>query len=456
MPRRETLFLRQGVALELSAAGPTLSRRDSPVLHRLELREAIALLLFGQFGATEPVVAHLAALSDSEAARSCVASVLSRWRCYLGEGRPRPIETDWFDSPPSASIAEFRRSRESAPAAISWVVTLTCNRRCPYCYYKVLPWNGGTDQGPADATLTWCDVARMIDEMGAIGTSALYLTGGEPLLRPDLPRVIERAAFRGIRVFLNTKFAIDRDLAQALLSGGMCEVSYSLDAADAKVADALAGQKGYLKEAIAAISVLLEVGMPMRVNAVATSPSAARLRDLARLCLSLGVPELTISPYMEPSFARSAHSKLTRQGPPLSEIVAGLQDELGYGIKLTMGSAEAAASKERLDCSNRLLCEVGIRALDVLPDGRVTRCRYAPNDEGLIVGDLRSQSLMDIWNGTPLLDLTYPKARQFGDTACSSCGALERCNTRGRCVLGAKLSHGRHHAPDVACEQLFP
>jgi len=380
---------------------------------------------------------------------------LARWRPYMGDGSPRLMSGNWFESLHAPGVAEFRRSREAAPAAVSWIVTLTCNRRCPYCYYKVLPWSGENGGGPADATLSWSDVARVIDEMGQVGTSALYLTGGEPLLRPDLPRIIERAALRGIRVFLNTKYAIDRDLARALMAGGLCEISYSLDAAEPKVADALAGQKGYLAEAVAAISALLEAGMPMRVNAVATSPSAARLRDLVRLCLSLGVPELTISPYMEPSFARSSHIKLIRLGPSLTEIVARLRDEVGAGIKLSVGSAEATASNERIDCSDRLLCEVGIQTLDLLPDGRVTRCRYSPHDEELIVGDLRSQSLIDVWNGKPLLDLTYPQAEQFGDTACASCGALERCNTRGRCVVGAKLAHGRQHAPDAACEQVL-
>ena len=332
MRRDQPLFLRDDVALELNPEGPILFRRDCGVVHRLELREAITLALFGQFGAVESIVDHLAVLSDGEAARSCVASVLARWRPYMGDGSPRLMSGNWFESLHAPGVAEFRRSREAAPAAVSWIVTLTCNRRCPYCYYKVLPWSGENGGGPADATLSWSDVARVIDEMGQVGTSALYLTGGEPLLRPDLPRIIERAALRGIRVFLNTKYAIDRDLARALMAGGLCEISYSLDAAEPKVADALAGQKGYLAEAVAAISALLEAGMPMRVNAVATSPSAARLRDLVRLCLSLGVPELTISPYMEPSFARSSHIKLIRLGPSLTEIVARLRDEVWAGI----------------------------------------------------------------------------------------------------------------------------
>jgi radical SAM protein with 4Fe4S-binding SPASM domain len=291
----------------------------------------------------------------------------------------------------------------------------------------------------------------MVDEMALLGTSTLYLTGGEPLLRSDLVSIIRRAADRGIRVHLNTKFAVTHALANELSSAGVHEVSYSLDSADGKIADAMAGRKGYLREAVDAVSALVLAEVPTRVNAVATSTSSAGLLELARLCMSLGVGELTISPYMDPSFARSSHIKLIRFGPPLAEVVAELQRQVGDGIRLSVGSAEAASSGARVDCSDRLLCEVGIQTLDILPDGRVTRCRYSPNDEQLVVGDLRRQSLLDVWNGQPLMALTFPSQEQFPATACASCGGRDACSTRGRCVVGAKLKNGSYLAPDAAC-----
>lgn len=446
------VFLRDDVTLEAGAEGALLSRRGSPVVHRLDVGETLTLALCGQLGDAEAVVDHLATLADVESARSRATGVFERWGVYLGDGSPRPLSSARLRALAMSGSGAIRRHREAAPAAISWLVTLTCNRRCPYCYYQVLPWDADGIGGPADAVFSWPNVARMIDEMALIGTSTLYLTGGEPLLRPDLVRVIGHASRQGIRVFLNSKYAIDAPLAEALATAGLFEISYSLDAAEAKVADALAGHRGYLGEAVTAISASLKAGLRLRVNAVATSPSATRLQDLAELCQSLGVPRLTISPYMEPSFARSAHVKLIRLGPPLAEIVDDIRARVGPGIELDVGSAEAAASSTWIDCSDRLFCEVGIQTLDVLPDGRCTRCRYAPNDEELVVGDLRSQSLLETWNGAPLRDLTYPGSEAFGDTSCGTCGALERCNSRGRCVVGAKLAHNRIHAPDAACE----
>ncbi len=451
MARNNTrpLYLRSDVALDATPSGVVLRRQGTDVVHRLDLADAIAVSLYAQLGDFDQVAAHLGQLADEATGAARAANVLERWSAYLGIGTPRPISQRLLEEFRAVQTGD-RLQREAAPAAISWLVTLTCNRRCPYCYYKVLPWDG-TATTPADATFPQVDVIRVVDEMALLGTSTLYLTGGEPLLRADLLAIIKRSASQGIRVFLNTKYFISDEMAGALHDAGIHEVSYSLDAATDKIADAMAGHKGYLQEAISSISALLRAGVETRVNAVATSTSATGLLGLARLCLSLGVRDLTISPFMDPSFARSSHVKLIRLGPPLSEVVAQLQEEVGERLRLSVGSAEAAASSARVDCSDRLLCEVGIKTLDILPDGRVTRCRYSPNDEMLVVGDLRRQTLLQVWNGEPLLRLTFPKPDQFPDTACASCGERDACSGRGRCIVGAKLRHGEYLAPDAAC-----
>ena len=446
---RRPLYLLNDVALDAAPSGIVLRRQGAGVVHRLDVADAVALALYAQFGDADQVSAHLGHLAGEAAGTARAANVLERWSAYLGNGDPRPILPRLLEQLQAAPPGE-RFQREAAPAAISWLVTLTCNRRCPYCYYKVLPWDG-TSATPADASFAHADVMRVVDEMALLGTSTLYLTGGEPLLRADLLAIIERASAHGIRVFLNTKYAISDELARGLHDAGIHEVSYSLDAATDKQADAMAGHKGYLPEAVASISALLRAGVETRVNAVATSTAASGLLGLARLCVSLGVRQLTISPFMDPSFARASHVKLIRLGPPLGDLVARLQEDVGDGLRLSVGSAEAAASSVRVDCSDRLLCEVGLKTLDVLPDGRVTRCRYSPTDERLVVGDLRRQTLLEVWNGDPLLDLTLPAADRFPDTACASCGERDACSGRGRCIVGAKLRHGEYLAPDAAC-----
>jgi radical SAM protein with 4Fe4S-binding SPASM domain len=447
-------FLRPDVELRPGETGPALSRHGSGVSHSLSFEEALALSLLGHYGDVDVATQYLNACLRNRDGASLIDFVTTRWCTYLGEGTPRPLDLTWLKTfKASENRHSVLRAREAAPESISWLVTLTCNRRCPYCYYKVVPWNGDPASKPADASFPIRDAFRVVEEMASVGTANLYLTGGEPLLRPDLLEIAAHAVSLGIKVHINTRFAIDRALARAIAQAGVKDITFSLDSGNAVEANALSGNAGFFSEALSAIEALLSANIDLRVNAVITSVNVQHISKLLDLCVTLGVRRVTLSPYVEPVMTRRAPAALVRTGLPLGEIVADLKSHYGSHLNLAVGSAEAFQSSARVDCADRLLCEVGIRSLDILPDGRVTRCRYAPGDEDLIVGDLKIETLMEIWTGNALDRLTFPKPSAFGATACSTCSAHERCNTRGRCVLGARLNYGQLLAPDAGCNR---
>ena len=83
---------------------------------------------------------------------------------------------------------------EHKPSLISWNLTRMCNLRCPHCYL---------DAGrKAENELTTGECLELIDEMKALGTEMLILTGGEPLLRKDIYDIAQYASSRGIWVVM--------------------------------------------------------------------------------------------------------------------------------------------------------------------------------------------------------------------------------------------------------------
>lgn len=453
MASSKPLFLQRDVELEVEADGVHLARRGSAVRHRLARGEALAINLLAYYGERRAAEADLSACLGEGHGASWMAHVLSRWATYFGEGPPRQFDRRWVTLFGGDGHWEASRKRqEAAPAAISWLVTLTCNRRCPYCYYKVLPWDGDATRSPADATFSKRSVVRMLDEMAQIGTADLFLTGGEPILRADLPEIVREASGRGIRAHINTKFHITRPLARTLAQAGVARVTFSLDAAGARLADGLTGYRGFFGEALSSIEALLHEHVPFRINAVISPINASDVHELVNLCVSMGVPALTLSPYMEPAHAQGLPVHGHGQTPSLDALVTNLGATYGDKIALDAGSGEAFQAG-RVDCRDRLLCEVGIRSLDVLPDGRVTRCRYDPGAADLIIGDLNRETLMDIWTGSALAAFNAPPKERFEGTPCGSCGGRDSCTSRGRCVLGARMQFGRLHAPDAGCTQ---
>lgn len=76
---------------------------------------------------------------------------------------------------------------------IGWEVTRACNARCPFCDR----WSG--PRGPETAV-----ALRVIDELADMGCRRVHLTGGEPLLRDDLPRLLARIREHGMTSTVNT------------------------------------------------------------------------------------------------------------------------------------------------------------------------------------------------------------------------------------------------------------
>lgn len=85
--------------------------------------------------------------------------------------------------------------KKKIPLFLSWQITKRCNLRCKYCDY----WDGL--EGNELSTKQACGV---IDQLAALGTLGISFTGGEPLLRSDIGRLINYAKQKGIISKINT------------------------------------------------------------------------------------------------------------------------------------------------------------------------------------------------------------------------------------------------------------
>ena len=116
-------------------------------------------------------------------------------------------------------------------------VTDRCNLRCQYCMpepdYAWLP---------RESILDFEEIATLVDAFTALGTDRVRLTGGEPLLRRDLPALIELLAARPAiaDLALTTNGVLLQDQARPLRAAGLHRITVSLDTLDRERFRALA------------------------------------------------------------------------------------------------------------------------------------------------------------------------------------------------------------------------
>jgi cyclic pyranopterin phosphate synthase len=146
-------------------------------------------------------------------------------------------------------------------------VTDRCNFRCVYCMPKEVY---GRDHRFLDRKelLTFEEIARVARVFVDGGVRKIRITGGEPLVRRDLERLIEQLAALDVDLTLTTNGSLLPQKARALTDAGLTRVTVSLDALDDATFRALNDVDFPVDRVLDGIEAAREAGLPVKVNAV--------------------------------------------------------------------------------------------------------------------------------------------------------------------------------------------
>ena len=153
-------------------------------------------------------------------------------------------------------------------------VTDRCNFRCTYCMPKEV---FGKDYAflPRDQVLSFEEIERVARSFVSLGVEKLRITGGEPLVRRDLPHLVEMLAGLHrpdggeIDLTLTTNGSALRALARPLADAGLRRVTVSLDSLDDAIFGAMNGIDFPVERVLDGVAAAIEAGLtPIKVNMV--------------------------------------------------------------------------------------------------------------------------------------------------------------------------------------------
>ncbi len=177
-------------------------------------------------------------------------------------------------TPPPAAVAQpadrltDRLGRPVEDLRVS--LTDRCNLRCRYCMPREI---FGADHAFLDREelLSFEELTRVLSAFVDLGVSKLRLTGGEPLLRKDLPELIAMLSpLSGLRdIALTTNGILLPRVADELVAAGLQRVTISLDALDDATFRAVADTPLSVEAVLAGVDAALAAGLsPVKINAV--------------------------------------------------------------------------------------------------------------------------------------------------------------------------------------------
>ena len=290
------------------------------------------------------------------------------------------------------------------PLMVKIKLTWRCNLACAMCDF----W-----RQDRSTPLTTELVRRTLDELAELGCKKVHFSGGEPTLRPDLPDLIAHARKSKLRVTLTTNGTlITRELAERLVKARLNSVCVSIDSPVRSVHDHIRGAQGAFKQTIAGVRQLhraaerRNVPLPIRINTVVRKDNYDTLAQLPALAasLELGAQSMLLMPVDDPSGALLLNKRRLldynrRIAPALAEqaLALGVMRRMCEAYPFGVTRAELAASRNghyARGLYERQPCYAPWTHALITADARVAPCCSAPR---VTLGDLREQSITDIW-----------------------------------------------------------
>ncbi|MBI2916716.1 MAG: TIGR04053 family radical SAM/SPASM domain-containing protein [Chloroflexi bacterium] len=171
-----------------------------------------------------------------------------------------------------------------APFIAFWEITRACQLSCRHCRARAQrqrnPLELSTEEG-----------IGIIDQITAMGCPLLVITGGDPMMHPDLPHFIEHALAKGLRVSLAPSATplVTRQTLQTAKDAGLARISVSVDGSTAAPHDAFRGTRGSFRRSMEIINDALAVGLSFQVNTTVSHYNRDDLDSLAGLVKGFGV-----------------------------------------------------------------------------------------------------------------------------------------------------------------------
>lgn len=141
---------------------------------------------------------------------------------------------------------------KNSPFYVQFYVSKFCHQKCQMCNIV-----------ESNADLTSFDIEKIdkiADNLVKIGVGVVLLTGGEPLLRSDLDKIVLAFKTRGLDVRMQTAGLFARkELIKKCVDNGARDINISLDSLDEKLSDEINGLKGSWKNAIRTISYVSKI-----------------------------------------------------------------------------------------------------------------------------------------------------------------------------------------------------
>jgi SynChlorMet cassette radical SAM/SPASM protein ScmF len=344
---------------------------------------------------------------------------------------------------------------------IYFYLTEGCNLRCRHCW--IAPKFQTKD---CSYPVLSVDLFKSIVEQGKpLGLSGVKLTGGEPLMHPQISDILDYMKSEGLNLTIETNGVLcTPEIAQQIAECNNHFVSVSLDGADAETHEWVRGIPGCFEAALDGVRHLVQAGMKPQIIMSVMRRNKDQMEPMVRLAESLGAESVKfnlIQPIARGENLHKSGDTLTIE--ELVDLGSWVENGLSSSTELRVVYDHPAAfrplgnmfGEDGDGCST---CGI-LGILGVLADGSYALCGIGEHVPELVFGRAAENRLEEVWKRTDVLNELREGLAERLEGICGDCLMKNVC--LGSCVAQNYYRSQHLWTPFWYCEEarkagLFP
>lgn len=330
-------------------------------------------------------------------------------------------------------------------------MNLQCYTDCKYCY-------ADRDNMKAKQTISTERLISLIREIKDIGIPSIEVNGGEVLLHPKIETILKVMSDCGYHPFISTKVPLIDSKLSLLKSLGFRHIQISLDSIkEETLIEHLDVQEGYWVKISHTMELLDQMGFEWQVNTVITKWNSSIEEEIKPLLDYLyrfnNLKSIKFTPMGFPMYKQDLTFKQMRAS---IEDIAKIEwfinefNKVNDKIDLIFQKPNCRSDyspKTKLENFNsRSICSANQKGFVILPNGEVTICEELYWNPHFLIGDIKKQSIMEIWNSDRATNLFYLNQKDLEtDSTCSICDNFIQCrHFKGVCWKMVIMAYGNN------------
>ena len=351
---------------------------------------------------------------------------------------------------------DFTGLRAYIPELMTFMLNNKCVVDCEYCYAdkSVKGFN----------PLPFSRVKEIIAEASSLGIRDIDVNGGEFFLYPHWKELIDELRKYDYVPYISTKHPLTEEMVETLGRKNIKAIQLSVDSVNSdELKKMLHVNDGYLAQIKKSVELLNNANIEIAIKPVITkyNDSIDSVKNLLDYFSQFKmVTCIRFAPGTYSLYKPFTFSSTVRKINEIRNFIDKNKGKYHFEIVVQGEEVDSSTEQKREAFPKRSLCSGNQSTFFVLPDGKVTLCEQLYWHPFFIMGDLSTQSIMEMWNGEKALALWNVSQEEVREESpCKQCDEFEACRRgKGNCWRVAIAAYGNENYdyPAPNCPKSLP